>query len=101
VIVTVVWAAPGAQDDVPVTLEPGATVADAVARSGLVAAWALDPARIAFAVHGRRRAATAEVVDGDRVEITRPLRADPKEARRRRAQAMPLPKSPPKGKRPR
>ena len=90
--VTVVWAAPDVQDVVPVTLPPGATVADAVARSGLVEHYALDASRLAFAVFGRRAAAGTTLVDGDRVEITRPLVADPKEARRRRALAKPLPK---------
>ena len=97
--VTVVWAAPGAQDMVPLELPDGATVVDAVARSGLAQAWKLDLAQLAFAVHGKRRAASAPLSDGDRVEITRPLVADPKEARRRRARSAPLQKPAPKAKR--
>ena len=38
-----------------------------------------------YAVFGRRVAADAPLRDGDRVELLRPLRMDPKEARRRRA----------------
>ena len=91
--VTVIWAAPGVQDLIPVTLPPGATVADAVARSGVMERYALDESRVAFAVFGRRAAAGATLVDGDRVEITRPLVADPRESRRRRALGKPLPKS--------
>jgi len=97
--VTVVFATAGVQDVVPLTLPEGATVADAVARSGLAQTYALDPAELAFAVHGKRRAAGALLADGDRVELARPLIADPKEARRRRAQAAPMPKPAPKVKR--
>jgi len=97
--VTVVWATHAVQDVVPLELPEGATVADAVSRSGLVGAHGLDAGRLACAVHGRRRPATAPLAEGDRVEITRPLLADPKEARRRRALAAPLPKAKPKQKR--
>jgi putative ubiquitin-RnfH superfamily antitoxin RatB of RatAB toxin-antitoxin module len=97
--VTVVWATRTVQDVVPVELPEGATIADAIARSALVRAYGLDPARLAYAVHGKRRAATASLADGDRVEITRPLVADPTEARRRRAAAAPLRTAKPKQKR--
>ncbi len=95
--VTVVWAAPGVQDVVPVRLPSGATVADAVARSRLVEHYGLDAARLRFAVFGKRAAADAALDDGDRVEITRALVADPKESRRRRALSQPHAKSAPKG----
>jgi putative ubiquitin-RnfH superfamily antitoxin RatB of RatAB toxin-antitoxin module len=36
-------------------------------------------------VFGKRRPADTVVADGDRIEIYRPLSADPKEARRARA----------------
>jgi uncharacterized protein len=97
--VTVVWAAPDAQDVVPLALAAGATVGDAVARSGLVAAYATGTAGLAFAVWGRRVPGDRLLVDGDRVEITRPLVADPKEARRRRADAASLPRRKPVPKR--
>ncbi len=38
-----------------------------------------------FAVFGQARGPQSQLEDGDRVEILRPLRADPKEARRLRA----------------
>ena len=38
-----------------------------------------------YAVYGKRVAADAPLRDGDRLELLRPLRMDPKEARRRRA----------------
>jgi putative ubiquitin-RnfH superfamily antitoxin RatB of RatAB toxin-antitoxin module len=97
--VTVVFATAGVQDVVRLKLPEGATVADAVAQSGLAQTYALDPAELAFAVYGKRRTAGALLADGDRVELTRPLIADPKEARRRRAEAKPVPKPAPKVKR--
>jgi putative ubiquitin-RnfH superfamily antitoxin RatB of RatAB toxin-antitoxin module len=83
--VTVVWATAGVQDIVAVALPQGATVADAVAQSRIIETYMLDATQLRFAVFGRRAAAEAPLGDGDRVEITRPLQADPKEARRRRA----------------
>lgn len=96
-IVTVVWATPDVQDVVAVELPDGATVADAAARSGLLAAYGIDAATVAFAVFGRRRASRAPVADGDRVELTRPLHADPKAARARRARERPLAKATQRG----
>ena len=53
--VTVVWATPHLQDVVAVELTPGATIADAVRRSGLIAQYGLDPATLRFARYGVRR----------------------------------------------
>jgi putative ubiquitin-RnfH superfamily antitoxin RatB of RatAB toxin-antitoxin module len=88
-IVTVVWATPRVQDAVAVELTPGATIADAVRRSGFVAQYGLDPATLGFARFGVRAGADAQLADGDRVEITRVLRSDPKAARARRARPKP------------
>jgi putative ubiquitin-RnfH superfamily antitoxin RatB of RatAB toxin-antitoxin module len=90
--VTVVWATPFVQDVVDVELPEGATIAEAVSKSGLVARYALDPAILGFAIHGRRAGGTLPLAEGDRVELTRPLQADPKVARARRAGTKPLPK---------
>lgn len=98
-IVTVVWATPHVQDAVAVLLPGGATIADAVARSGLIEHYGLDPAAIGFAVFGRRRDADAALADGDRVELTRPLLADPKAARAQRAREQPLGRQPGRAKR--
>jgi putative ubiquitin-RnfH superfamily antitoxin RatB of RatAB toxin-antitoxin module len=83
--VTVVWATPHLQDVVAVELTLGATIADAVRRSGLVAQYGLDPATLRFARYGVRAVADACLGDGDRVEITRALLVEPKVARVRRA----------------
>lgn len=59
-----------------------ATVQEAVAAAG----WANDPEISAYAVFGQRVSGDAVLHEGDRVELLRPLLADPKEARRQRAE---------------
>jgi len=78
--VQVVLAWPRAYRAVEVELAAGATVADAVAASGLPLEG-ID----GYALHGVRADAGAALREGDRVELLRPLQMDPKEARRRRA----------------
>ena len=68
-----------------VTLAPGATVADALALSAMAATLGQDLDALGLAVFGRRATMDTVLVDGDRVELLRPLVVDPKEARRRRA----------------
>lgn len=58
-------------------LPEGATVGDALARAGLRAG--------SVGIYGERVTPETRLADGDRVEVYRPLRLDPKEARRRRA----------------
>jgi uncharacterized protein len=79
--VEVVYARPGAHDAVHVSIESGATVADAVRASGI----AIDAPSAEFGIFGKRVPAEMRVADGDRVEIYRALALDPKEARRQRA----------------
>ena len=99
--VTVVWATPRAQDIVEMELPEGATIADAVAQSGLVLQYGADLATLGFAIFGRRAVASALLADGDRVELTRPLEADPKVVRATRASANPIAKARRHVKRPR
>jgi putative ubiquitin-RnfH superfamily antitoxin RatB of RatAB toxin-antitoxin module len=96
--VQVAYAAPGAEALVSLDLPSGATVADAVARSGLLARLALDAARLGYAIFGQAARADTPLADGDRVELTRPLQADAKTLRRMRAAERPLPPTRP-GKR--
>jgi len=79
--VSVVYAEPTRQLVRELSLAPGSTVADAI-RS---AAIAVDAQDLRFGIFGRLAEATTPLRDGDRVEIYRPLKIDPKEARRRRA----------------
>jgi putative ubiquitin-RnfH superfamily antitoxin RatB of RatAB toxin-antitoxin module len=69
-----------------VELPSGATLRDAVGASGieplLPAAW---PQALRLAVWGELRAPDDAAQDGDRVDLLRALRIDPKDARQRRA----------------
>ena len=89
--VTVVYAAPGVEAIVRVALRPGSVVGDALAASGLLDLPAVDAKLLAFAIHGERVAVSLPLRAGDRVELTRPLVVDAKEARRRRAAKRPRP----------
>ncbi|MEG0184791.1 MAG: RnfH family protein [Stenotrophomonas sp.] len=64
-------------------LPEGATVAEAVAAAALPGSEDCP----AMAVHGVLARPTQRLHDGDRVELLRPLLADPKDNRRRRARA--------------
>lgn len=69
----------------PVSVAAGDTVLDALRASGLPGqAPELDLAQAAAAVWGRRVELRERLRDGDRIEILRPLRVDPKVARRER-----------------
>lgn len=84
--VEVVYAMPERQELVPLELEAGATVADAIERSGLAGCFdGFEVAPSAVGIFSRKVALDRVLCDGDRVEIYRPLLADPKEARRQRA----------------
>ncbi|MGA8032583.1 MAG: RnfH family protein [Casimicrobiaceae bacterium] len=84
--VEVAYAGPGFEALVDVLLEEGARVADAVARSGLLERVPEPAGDLVCAIFGRRVDAGSPLADGDRVELTRPLRCDPRLARRRAAE---------------
>lgn len=84
--IEVAYALPDRQELIELELEAGATVADAVRASGLVERYpGIDPERGPFGVFARRCGPDRVLRPGDRVEIYRPLKVDPKEARRQRA----------------
>jgi hypothetical protein len=88
IAVEVVYATPEVQAIESVRVPKGATVAHAITASGLLTRFTeIDLVRQAVGIHGRRVRLTDAVTNGDRVEIYRPLRTDPKEMRRERAQA--------------
>jgi putative ubiquitin-RnfH superfamily antitoxin RatB of RatAB toxin-antitoxin module len=71
------------------TLDPGATVRDAIARCGLLDEFpdlpeALANAEVSVGIWGCMKSMDDPLRDQDRVEIYRPLKVDPKEARRLR-----------------
>jgi putative ubiquitin-RnfH superfamily antitoxin RatB of RatAB toxin-antitoxin module len=83
--VEIAYAEPRRQFLRVVELATGATVADAIAASGVAAELAIDAARLDAGIWSRPVARDTPLADGDRVELYRPLEIDPKEARRRRA----------------
>ena len=69
-----------------ITLEKGSKVQDAIEQSDIATAFdelMIDPKMVG--VFGTKVSMQQELQDGDRVEIYRPLIADPKEVRRQRA----------------
>ena len=86
IVVTVVYALRERATEVELQLPEGATVAQALARSGLAALHPeADIALCPVGIFGKAVARHAIVADGDRIEVYRPLLAEPKEQRRKRA----------------
>jgi uncharacterized protein len=84
--VSVVLAQADRQVIVALSVAPGTTVAEAVARSGLQPGEAGGaPAKLNCAIYGRWVPLSQPVANGDRIEILRPLLIEPKERRRRHA----------------
>jgi putative ubiquitin-RnfH superfamily antitoxin RatB of RatAB toxin-antitoxin module len=83
-VVTVVYAEPGRAIEIEVRLPEGATVADAIDRSGMTARVP-EAASAPVGIFGKRVQREARLASGDRVEIYRPLIADAKARRRQRA----------------
>lgn len=85
-IVTVVCAFPDRHRVLRVDVTPGTTVGEAIEASGLLQ---LEPQlqgrALQAGVWNRRCSLGDPVREGDRIEVYRPLTADPKEARRIRA----------------
>jgi putative ubiquitin-RnfH superfamily antitoxin RatB of RatAB toxin-antitoxin module len=83
---SVVYALADRQSVVNVNVPPGTTVGSAIERSGLLERHReLRAAPLEAGIFHRRCALDTAVRDGDRIEIYRPLRIDPKEARRLRS----------------
>jgi len=77
--------APQQVDHVALQLPAGATVNDALRESGLAQRHpGIDLAALKVGVWGKLRPLEHVLRDGDRVELYRPLKVDPKEARRQR-----------------
>lgn len=84
--VKVAIALPGRQRMMTLELKNGATIADAITASRIVEDFPeLDPSTLEVGVWGKSKSRETPLSDGDRVELYRPLIAEPKEARRRRA----------------
>lgn len=84
--VEVVYALADVQVVLSVRVSAGATVAEAIEASGILASRPeIDLARQAIGIFGRQVSLARRVRQDERIEIYRPLGADPKISRRRRA----------------
>lgn len=84
--ITVISGWPGSFEQVGLALPEGACVGDALAAAGFAAG---DRPEVACAIFGVLATPATLLADGDRIELLRPLQADPKETRRRRAKTAP------------
>lgn len=84
--IEVVYALPARQDVIRIQLSPGSTVQDAIEQSGiLVRHPEIDIAQSKLGIFAKLVKPDALLRDRDRVEIYRPLLADPKEVRKQQA----------------
>ena len=84
--------APRQVDRVTLQLAPGTTAAQALAASGLAARHpallGAGEGALALGIGGRVVAPETPMQPGDRLDLCRPLKVDPKEARRQRYRAQ-------------
>ncbi len=84
--VEVCYALPEQVFRIPLTIASGADIAAAIQQSGIAEkAGIRDISALPVGVFGKKKTPDSVLKDGDRIEIYRPLTADPMEARRRRA----------------
>lgn len=85
--IEVSYALPHQQRIFSLDVEPGTTARQAVEQAGVEKVFAdADVAAAKLGVFGKGVKADYQVKEGDRVEIYRPLIADPKEVRKKRAE---------------
>lgn len=84
--IEVVYALRDKQQTISLTVDKGCTVKEAIERSGLLAEHPeIDLAKNKLGIWNKLAKPDATLRDKDRVEIYRPLIADPKEVRKQRA----------------
>ena len=84
--VEVAYALPDEQSILPLQVPAGTSVIEAARRSGITDKYeGIDLDNAKFGIFGKVVAPTQVLNDGERVEIYRPLIADPKEVRKARA----------------
>jgi uncharacterized protein len=85
-LIEVAYALPTQQVILPVKVSSGTTAEQAIMASGVLAKFPeIDLARNKLGIFGKLVKADTVLREHDRVEIYRPLIADPKEVRRQRA----------------
>ena len=87
ITVEVVFALPTTATSLLVEVPVGTTAEQEVIKSGTIDKCPeIDANNLTLGIWNRTCKLPQEVIDGDRIEIYRPLIADPKDARRRRAE---------------
>lgn len=88
ILIEVAYAAPEKQVIVPVKVKKGANVGDAIMQSGILDSFPdINLTLNKVGIFGKLAKLQSLLREGDRIEIYRPLIADPKEIRKRRAAA--------------
>ena len=83
--ITVAYAKPDRQVEIPLQVEESCTVALAIQRSGILEQFPeIRLADVGVGIHSRKVSLDSLIQEDDRVEIYRPLKIDPKQARRLR-----------------
>lgn len=89
IAIEVAYALPEQQRIVAVEVPTGTTAYDAVVQSNITRFFpAIDLENAKLGIFGKAIKSTQEVVAGDRIEIYRPLIADPKASRKARAEKV-------------
>ncbi len=89
--VEVAYATPEKQVILTVDAEPGVTIEEAIVASGILAQFPeIDLAKNKVGIFGKAGKLDQKMAAGDRVEIYRPLIADPKAARKKKAKKEPV-----------
>jgi putative ubiquitin-RnfH superfamily antitoxin RatB of RatAB toxin-antitoxin module len=84
--IEIAYATPEVQKIIECEVEPGVSPRDVVRRSDIGGYFSeIDSESCDLGVFGKLIAEDYDLIDGDRIEIYRPLIADPKEVRRQRA----------------
>ncbi len=73
------------------TVPAGTTLGQALEQSGVLREFpGIDLAVNMVGIYGKKKSLDTVLREHDRIEVYRPLQADPKEARRRRASGRPV-----------
>jgi len=85
--VEVVYALPDVQRIIPLSVNKGLTLVDAIKQSGILDEFPeIDLEEAKLGIFGKLKKADTVLREGDRVEIYRKLIADPKQVRKERAE---------------
>jgi len=88
--VGVVYATPARQSWLTIDVPDGSTVKDAIEKSGILRQFPeIDLETQKVGIYGKATTLEAVVEDGARIEIYRPITADPKTVRRRPREGAP------------